>query len=60
MEARTRLPGPRAMCLPSPGVDSSRTDEHGEEPMNWPTAVVVIAALFALAAVLSSYFAAKK
>ncbi len=48
------------MCLPSPGVDSSRTDEHGEEPMNWPTAVVVIAALFALAAVLSSYFAAKK
>ncbi|WP_267888815.1 hypothetical protein [Streptomyces sp. NRRL F-5755] len=42
------------------GVVPSRTHEHGEEPMNWPTAVVVIAALFALAAILSSYFAAKK
>lgn len=28
--------------------------------MNWPTAVVIIAALFTLAAILSSYFAAKK
>ncbi|GHA08897.1 hypothetical protein GCM10010329_34650 [Streptomyces spiroverticillatus] len=28
--------------------------------MNWPTAIVIIAALFALAAVLSTYFARPK
>ncbi len=28
--------------------------------MNWPTALVVIAALFTLAAVISSYFARPK
>ncbi len=60
MGVRTRLPDSRARCLPGHGRGPSRTHEHGEEPMNWPTAVVVIAALFTLAAILSSYFAAKK
>ncbi|MDN3029252.1 hypothetical protein [Streptomyces sp. S.PB5] len=41
-------------------VESRRCESSREDAMNWPTAVVIVAALFALAAIVSAFAARPK